>query len=215
MELLVIPNELLICIRSKLDVPSLLRCAMVCRHIYDTFKTSLDLTCTTKAYIKGVIYAGPLPAALYPERLPYLHRQRCEWMSSKWTKISSVYLMHSGHTYDIAGRVCAQCNGNVLDVVTLPSSSISRKSERTTFNPADDDTNEEVCPEYLGIDPSQDLIVLIEDVDTWASVSLFPQHNFNQEYPDKNILMLQFQSDDGALRAIIWDWTTAELVLVR
>ncbi|KAF8174953.1 hypothetical protein BJ912DRAFT_989354 [Pholiota molesta] len=99
LDLLTLPQELLIRILSDLDGIALARCATTCRYIHETLKNSSLLTYIIQLHFNGVTDSGGTQRLSYPELIERLQRRRHEWMSPKWTVNMSLELDCDYHSF--------------------------------------------------------------------------------------------------------------------
>jgi len=151
-----LPMELVIDILSALDFRSLLTCRRVCRLFH-----MLVHDCTALQYCIELAVAGmedgPPSSVSAAERLNRLRQYKAAWDSLKWVRDETIDM--SGHLWELYGGVLAQYDsvGQSLNFRQLPSD--SRGIECQVWS-----------VEILGtrlrdfaMDPSQDLLVLIEN----------------------------------------------------
>jgi hypothetical protein len=126
-----------------------------CTYFYDSFKNSSELNYIIELYLNGLKDAGTsTPAA---DSLALLRRRREVRLSLEWSKHVAFEIQHDDDVYDLVGGVFAHINKGNLEIVRLPN---SRNNNGHTDRR---DLNGTVIS-CLTMDPTQDLIVLLEDV---------------------------------------------------
>ncbi|KAH7926824.1 hypothetical protein BV22DRAFT_323419 [Leucogyrophana mollusca] len=149
-----LPKELLLVIFLELDGLSLLKCKHVCRLFYSIITGSVALE-----YIVELLAAG-MDDGIHPSaditRLHALRNHQKAWDSMTWTETGYIF-MEWGHRWKLCGGVLCQATGTGdLSCVQLPSRCREIEDKRWTlanfgFNVRD-----------FTVDPSQDLLVLLE-----------------------------------------------------
>ncbi|KAK0208165.1 hypothetical protein DFS33DRAFT_1301710 [Desarmillaria ectypa] len=148
------PTELFLVIFSSLDARSLIICKQVSRLFLTLIDETIALVYTIELARHGYIdYASALPSA---ECLAQLREHNNAWnkLDGAW---SGSIPMLQGHLWELFGNVLAQHSGSGSLVFTqLPSStrSIERKEWSVPLSG--------LRIRDFGMDPSQDLLVLIE-----------------------------------------------------
>ncbi|KAF9473110.1 hypothetical protein BDN70DRAFT_925343 [Pholiota conissans] len=169
-----IPQELLTRILCGLDAVSLLKFAMTCKYSCKLYEESSILQYIVELYLNGVhdpditsLLSRPVS---YPDLINKLHDFRKAWTSPKWNLCQSLEMESPSIPFEYVSGLLVQCSDDSLEIATLyPELSNDRTINRTTNFPV------EQC--YFAVDPSQDLIVLIEN-----DKSLIPVNKSRKAY---------------------------------
>ncbi|KAF8196413.1 hypothetical protein BJ912DRAFT_110485 [Pholiota molesta] len=151
-----LPRELWMQIFSNLDAISLAQCAMTCKHIYETFKSSSQLLYIVQLHLDGLKDAGN--STPHSELIQHLLRHRNAWLSlTPRARLEYVALemKHSCRAYEFVGGVFADTDRRHLEIVWLPTSNSGSRTLRRTLSG--------MSVRDFAMDPTQDLIVLLED----------------------------------------------------
>ncbi|KAF9482990.1 hypothetical protein BDN70DRAFT_929644 [Pholiota conissans] len=164
--LLTIAPELQIRIFSDLDAVSLTRCSSTCKSVYETIRGSSLLMYIIQLYLDGLRDSGTSASSglSYADRLKQLLRRRQAWGSTKPRLYATFASLPRCTAYDIIGGVFAGTDGKKLQIVSMPTNSKEQRTiiERTLSG----------RPVYdLTLDPTQDLIVILEGDNSPASLS--------------------------------------------
>jgi hypothetical protein len=126
-----------------------------CTCLYDTFKNSSELNYIIELYLDGLKDAGTsIPAA---DAIALLRRRREAWLFLQWTEHVAFEIQRHGRVYDLIGGVFAHVNEDKLEIVRPPNSKNNNgHTDRRDLNGT--------LISCLTMDPTQDLIVLLEDV---------------------------------------------------
>ncbi|KAJ4490426.1 hypothetical protein J3R30DRAFT_3278775 [Lentinula aciculospora] len=152
----IFPTELVVKILEELDAFSLVRCRSVCRLLRDIIAETARLTYDIELAIAEQ-EDGTSCSLSAMEKLDLLRNQQARWVELKWSS-QKRYPLNTAGLWELFGNVLAQ---NTLDgsfvFVQLPSEyrKIPEREWRVKPN----------TPRFVrdfGMDPSQDLLVLIE-----------------------------------------------------
>ncbi|KAJ3761753.1 hypothetical protein EV360DRAFT_79966 [Lentinula raphanica] len=158
----VLPTELIIDILEELDAISLLECRLVCRKFRDMIAEAARLTYKIELAIAEQ-EDGTNHNLGTKKKLELLRNWQARWTELDWSS-ETRYPMARAGLWELFGNVLAQ---NTMDgsfaFVQLPSESRGIPERIWTVKP---DTPAEVRD--FGIDPSQDLLVLI-DIPRWVA----------------------------------------------
>jgi hypothetical protein len=109
-------------------------------------------------YLNGLKDAGTCtPAA---DSIVLLRHRRQALLSPEWTEQAAFEIQHAGYAYDLIGGVFAHINEDVDDQVEFIWLPNSRNKKGHTVRR---DLNETMPISCLTIDPTQDLIVFLEN----------------------------------------------------
>ncbi|KAF8134943.1 hypothetical protein EV363DRAFT_1322086 [Boletus edulis] len=154
-----LPDELIGSIVDHLDVPSLLRCMQVCKLFYSIISES------THSIYKIELFASHKEDNEYSSmetvnRLNLLREYNRKWNDLEWTSSGSIP-MTDDNCWELSGGILAQViHGNTLSLVQLPCK-LKDIPEREWSVPFDFRIHD------FTLDNSQDLIVLLELVETF------------------------------------------------
>ncbi|KAF8192046.1 hypothetical protein BJ912DRAFT_1041417 [Pholiota molesta] len=242
-----LPQELHIQILSNLDAVSLIRCATTCTSIYDTFKGSSLLAYTIQLHLDGLKDGGT--SLSHTERIESLMRRRRAWLALETKGPLTVRTQPDCDVFELAGGAFATASGATdhFEIVWLPTASDATK--RTIRRPLNRrPLDENLLEGQFTTDPTQDLIVFLEDDGTPPSMTdtrivhihiraistntIHPlaqqsplQFTVVPEYDDANtytiavlqiaytVVAVHFHYAGGKARALVWDWTTSDLIL--
>ncbi|TFK35933.1 hypothetical protein BDQ12DRAFT_687415 [Crucibulum laeve] len=154
MNLTSLPEELLSQILALFDYRSLLKWTSVCRLFYLIIRGSAEHRLVVELAKEGMLEAN-LDQGLTPsDRLKLLYARRQAWASLKLKKKSTVIVNGPCNAYELVAGVFAKSSGRNLFVARLPNSN----DDGETFQ-----HDLEVRIRDFAIDPTQDLLVLMED----------------------------------------------------
>ncbi|KAF8169657.1 hypothetical protein BJ912DRAFT_888365 [Pholiota molesta] len=159
-----LPQELHIQILSNLDAVSLILCATTCTTIYDTFKGSSLLAYNIQLHLDGLKDGGI--SLSHTERIESLGRRRRAWLALETKGPLTVRTQPDCDIFELAGGAFATASGETdhFEVIWLPTASDA--SKRTLRRPLNG-----ISVMKLTMDPTQDLIVLLEDDGTPPSTT--------------------------------------------
>ncbi|KAI0356942.1 hypothetical protein OH77DRAFT_183926 [Trametes cingulata] len=151
-----LPPELLTGILLELDFQSLFRCRQVCVLLKDLIDQDVRLQYQIELAVAGM-EDGPPSATTAAERLRMLNARQDAWDKLAWTEREEIP-MSQGGVWELYGGVLAQGEGSrSLVFKQLPSK--IRGIEGRTWRLEDVGVN----IRDFGMDPSQDLLVIIEN----------------------------------------------------
>ncbi|KAJ3746332.1 hypothetical protein DFH05DRAFT_1484752 [Lentinula detonsa] len=154
--LLTLPTELIIGVLTELDVLSLVKCKAVCRQLHDIIAETTSFTYEIELAIAEQD-DGTNCSLSVMEKLELLRNSQARWAELKWSSQRRYYMQGAG-LWELFGNVLAQnTSGGSFDFVQLPSESRKIPERKWMVKP---DTPRLVRD--FGMDPSQDLLVLIE-----------------------------------------------------
>ncbi|KAF8171460.1 hypothetical protein BJ912DRAFT_995556 [Pholiota molesta] len=237
-------QELYIEILANLDAVSLIRCAMTSKSVYDALKSSSLLVYTIQLHLDGLKDSGT--STTYPDLIESLVRRRQAWLSPEMTEPLIHHTLHDCGACELAGGAFTNSNttAECLEVIWAPIS--NGDQGRTLQRPSIG-----ISVRDLTIDPTQDLIILLEDngvVSSMTNTRIYPIHirtistnaihplaqqsplQLFTALPDSddiqgtaidtatlqiahNTVALYYRSASQKPRALIFDWTTSELIL--
>ncbi|KAF8171138.1 hypothetical protein BJ912DRAFT_911666, partial [Pholiota molesta] len=157
-----LPQELHIQILSHLDAVSLIRCAMTCTSFYDTLKSSSFLTCTVQLHLDGLKDAGTTLS--HTDLIAYLTRRRRAWFALETNGPLTVQTQPYCEVCELAGGAFATVGSDHFEVIWLPTA--SHADGRTLRRPL-----RGISVAEFTMDPTQDLIVFLEDDGTPPSMT--------------------------------------------
>ncbi|KAK0463767.1 uncharacterized protein EV420DRAFT_1638686 [Desarmillaria tabescens] len=148
------PTELFLVVFSFLDARSLMTCKQVSQRFLALITETVTLEYTIELALHGhVDYAAAPPSA---DRLDQLRKHNHAWNSLNGTWSDSIPNLQ-GHVWELFGNVLAQHNGSGSLIFTrLPSSSRSIERKEWSISLSG------LRIRDFGMDPSQNLLVLIE-----------------------------------------------------
>ncbi|KAF8169636.1 hypothetical protein BJ912DRAFT_999277, partial [Pholiota molesta] len=162
-----IPQELQVHILSNLDAVSLIRCAMTCKSIYDVLESSSLLVYTIQLHLDGLKDGGTtIP---YPDLIGSLARRRQAWLSPERIEPVTLYTQDDCRAYELAGGAFASTSENRLEILWLPT---SNGVKGCTLQEA----SMGISVRDFTMDPTQDLIILLEDTGTPSITSAHAIH---------------------------------------
>ncbi|KJA19165.1 hypothetical protein HYPSUDRAFT_44402 [Hypholoma sublateritium FD-334 SS-4] len=150
------PQEILIDILSNIDAISLVRCASTSKKLYSTLRNSSQLRCITEMHLDGIeeVIVSNDHASILEKILCH----RSAWRFLHWTSYHCIPMSHLCKAYELVGGVFSQTGDHVLQTVQLPTRT------RATY------TSDELVFAFVvrdfAMDPTQDVIALLEDDDT-------------------------------------------------
>ncbi|KAF8872608.1 hypothetical protein CPB84DRAFT_1753519 [Gymnopilus junonius] len=153
MPFIALPQEILIHTLSHLDHRSILSCASTCRLLYETCKDSLELQYLIELAIDG--FKKPITNASHSELISRLRGLRLSWANLDCKRFKKVELSNLCMAYELIAGVFAMSDGHKLNFTWLPSSTMNGRSltyPSLEFRIID-----------FAMDPTQDLIVILED----------------------------------------------------
>ncbi|KAK0464979.1 uncharacterized protein EV420DRAFT_1301547 [Desarmillaria tabescens] len=229
-----IPTELFLVIFGFLDARSLIICKQVCQLFLALIDETVALVYTIELARYGhVDYAAALPSA---ERLAQLREHNNAWNKLDGTWSDSIPMLQ-GHLWELFGNVLAQHSGSGSLVFTqLPSSTrlIEQKEWSVPLSG--------LHIRDFGMDPSQDLLVLIESprwgrnlnhsfqFHLWSmstgkahGLASVPILKHAQKVPDYGMshtiqisgdhLGVVFHGNNAAKELVVWNWKTGRRAL--
>ncbi|KAJ3975523.1 hypothetical protein EV361DRAFT_888306 [Lentinula raphanica] len=169
MNLLDFPPELLTLVFRNLDLQSLLRCTQVCRRMNSILEGSAFLQYRTKLVVTGKI-DNPSCGLSLSARLKQLELYQDAWYHMRWSNVKLSYPVFNVPLWELVGGVLALYNRvqNAFRFVQLPS--IPRGVPHREWQW---DAFIEVGQGDFTIDPSADLLVIIERVLSDTEISRF------------------------------------------
>ncbi|KAF8872598.1 hypothetical protein CPB84DRAFT_1854352 [Gymnopilus junonius] len=153
MPFIALPQEILIHTLSYLDPRSILSCASTCRLLYETCKNSLEIQYLVELAIDG--FQKPITSASHSELIARLRDLRLSWANLDCKRFKKVELSNLCMAYELVAGVFAMADGHKLNFTWLPSSTMNGRSltyPSLEFRIID-----------FAMDPTQDLIVILED----------------------------------------------------
>ncbi|KAF8194952.1 hypothetical protein BJ912DRAFT_160020 [Pholiota molesta] len=236
-----IPPELQIRILQNLDAVSLARCAMTCVYLNDLVRNASQLIYILHLYWDGLKACGTaLPTADAVARL--LHRRHA-WLSLAWTESVTATIPFStcSEAWDVVGGAVASVDDGMLEIIQLPTAGNDKgRTIRRAFGSTPcltmDPTQDlllfvENVPNAPGSMLNVPVFVARIHVRTICSGAPHPlalqgslefkgESFFGYLLDDSMDPVLQISHNLVALsfapshtRILIWDWTTAELLL--
>ncbi|KIL71782.1 hypothetical protein M378DRAFT_155391 [Amanita muscaria Koide BX008] len=150
-----LPTELVVYVLSNLDTCSLLTCRTVCTAFRDLIDSTPNLQYAIELLIAGQEDGGHYQLCIRREMLKQ-HQQR--WANLQWTKEQRIQMFHGG-LWELYGNLLAQ---NTSDKSTvhfwqLPSQTRGIEEKNWTVD------IKEFRVRDFGIDPGQDLLVILEE----------------------------------------------------
>ena len=179
-----LPVEVYIQFMENLDYRSLLSCMLVCFHfilvrascIYLSYQVSRlfrDLISGTASlqYIIELAAAGqrdePLCKMSSTKRLEMLRHHQTSWKDMKWTRDYRIPMEAAG-VWELYGGVLGQStHSGALRFHQLPSDLRSIDEKTWSVGPFND-----IPMRDFGMDPSEDLLVIIASINVWYVVFL-------------------------------------------
>ncbi|KAF8169653.1 hypothetical protein BJ912DRAFT_172135 [Pholiota molesta] len=166
------PQELYIEILANLDAISLIRCAMTSKSVYCALKSSSLLVYTIQLHLDGLKDSGT--STTYPDLIESLVRRRQAWLSPEMTEPLIHRTLHDCGACELVGGAFTNSNttAECLEVIWAPIS--NGDQGRTLHRPSIG-----ISVRDLTIDPTQDLIILLEDngmVAPMTNVRIYPIH---------------------------------------
>ncbi|KAF9482053.1 hypothetical protein BDN70DRAFT_875519 [Pholiota conissans] len=146
-DILSLPNELLVRILARIDPVSLARCLMTCKTLQDIRHNSSQLEYIIQLHLDGLCDAHT--SRNYPELLTALLEHRRAWSSLEWS-LSSTWNKWVSN-YIPVGGLFATTKGKYLNLLHLPTGP-AIKAEETTHD-------FEFRVGEFAVDPTQDLII--------------------------------------------------------
>ncbi|KAF8442459.1 hypothetical protein L210DRAFT_3536655 [Boletus edulis BED1] len=156
-----LPDELIGSIIDHLDVPSLLRCMQVCKLFYSIISESTHLIYKIELFASHK-EDNEHSSMETVNRLNLLREYNRKWDDLEWTSSGSIPIpMTDDNCWELSGGILAQViHGNTLSLVQLPCK-LKDIPERRWSVPFDFRIHD------FTLDNSQDLIVLLELVETF------------------------------------------------
>ncbi|KIK52146.1 hypothetical protein GYMLUDRAFT_180465 [Collybiopsis luxurians FD-317 M1] len=152
----IFPHEITLRILSYLDALTLVLCQSVCRFLHQTIIETADLVYAIELAI-ACQEDGTNPTLSYKEKLELLRNQQERWTELRWSK-DIRYPMITAGLWELFGNVLAQNSlDRSLTFVQLPSAYRDIPERQWTVRP-----EKPAVFRDFGMDPSQDLLVLIE-----------------------------------------------------
>ncbi|KAF9473966.1 hypothetical protein BDN70DRAFT_997355 [Pholiota conissans] len=155
-----LPEDLHINIMAEMDARSLIRCAMTCKDLYETLRSSVVLEYRLQLYFDGLEDSGTSTSSI-SSRISDLRSYRQAWFRQEWRVLpdtlgfSSRY--HNFDSYKVGGGVVSVKGGEYFQVVWLPNSRTGAgHAIEHKFSSRNRDV--EFCT-----DPTQDAIAILED----------------------------------------------------
>ncbi|KAH9483418.1 hypothetical protein JR316_0002884 [Psilocybe cubensis] len=148
-----LPPEIHVEIIQNLEYSSLLRCAATCRSLYELCQTSSKLQYTINLGKHGMIDAGSGTPPL--DLLMDLRQLREGWENIAYKRYDKISIDEDCLAYELVGGVFALSDGVGLKTIQLPSSRVeSHMMDRKLLG---------VLVRDFAIDPTQDVVVILED----------------------------------------------------
>ncbi|KAL5513947.1 hypothetical protein ACEPAG_2708 [Sanghuangporus baumii] len=241
-----IPFEIVVTILANLDWRSLVRCSAVCRFWQHAIRDTLALQYKVELGANGLV-DGPPSHLSIPERMRLLQERRRAWRMLDFKRCITIPTPGECHAYELVGGMFAKAmnphDGNATAPAAFPLNPGSRHFSFVNLPGAerigDVRTEPEVtvredvgflCRDF-GIDPTQDLIALVEqpDVEKPSITVHLRSISTNRSHPSATVPVLtqtMKSSFDGAViqicddiiailvrvhttpRLFIWQWTT-------
>ncbi|KAF5374083.1 hypothetical protein D9757_010711 [Collybiopsis confluens] len=152
----ILPPEIILGILLRLDAVSLTRCQLVCKFFRDTITQSANLVYTIELAISQQ-EDGQTSILSPKEKLELLRNQQKHWTQMRWGD-ELRYTMKKSGLWELFGNVLVQRNlDHSFTFVQLPSTHRNILERTWTVKPE----RPHIVRDF-GIDPSQDLFVLIE-----------------------------------------------------
>ncbi|OCH96054.1 hypothetical protein OBBRIDRAFT_743996 [Obba rivulosa] len=153
--LCLLPTELLLQVLGELDYRSLVRCKQVCRLFLETINNAVALQYKIELGVARM-EDGPPSLLGAADRLALLKRHQQAWNTLKYSSIEWMPMLR-GEVWELYGDVLAQARGSkVLCFWQLPSAIRGIEHKEWTLE------NFEFVIRDFGMDPAQDLLVLIQ-----------------------------------------------------
>ncbi|KAF8169643.1 hypothetical protein BJ912DRAFT_888360 [Pholiota molesta] len=165
-----LPQELHIQILSNLDAVSLIRCAMTCTSIYNTLKGSSLLEYTIQLHMDGLEDGGT--SLSHTERIESLMLRRRAWLALETKGPRTVQTQPDGDVFELAGGAFATASSEPdhFEIIWLPTASDA--TQRTIQRPLSRrPLDENLLEGQFTMDPTQDLMVFVEDDGTPPSMT--------------------------------------------
>ncbi|KAF8169646.1 hypothetical protein BJ912DRAFT_1067113 [Pholiota molesta] len=152
-----LPQELYIEILSNLDPESLIRCAMTSKSMHDALKSSSSLVYTAQLHLDGLKDCGTSIA--YPDLIELLVRRRQAWQSPERREPLTCRTLRDSEAYEFVGGAFTNTSQGTdfLQFIQVPISNGGQGC--TVRRPLIG-----IPVEALGLDPTQDLIVFLEEI---------------------------------------------------
>ncbi|KAF9474746.1 hypothetical protein BDN70DRAFT_884502 [Pholiota conissans] len=229
--LLSLPHELLIQILANLDAMALTRTCMTCKALRDVLRSSSELLCILQLHLDGLCDAGTSTGC--SDLLIMVLERRRAWFEFGCTKSTKYETKHNCLAYELTGGVFATTDGDCLELKWLPTRNRTH-GQQTIYSAG-------VSMRDLAMDPTQDLIVFLEDdaqigqtltlhIRTISTNAIHPrardsplQCNLHgrgfvrnvcvEVVRDRLVLYFSVALQPIYSRVLVWDWTTSELIL--
>ncbi|KAF8192081.1 hypothetical protein BJ912DRAFT_962779 [Pholiota molesta] len=196
-ELLHLPQELRLRILANLDAISLNRCAMTCKPMHETLRSSSRLKYIVQLHLDGLEDAGT--TTIHSKLILRLLHHRQAWHALDWRGYDVIDTKTVCRAYELVGDAFAHANGQNLE--------IGRTLRRTW---------PEIAIEAFAMDPAQDMIAIVEDNIPYSHIRIHIRAiSTTGPHPLARQSLLRFTMNaDPFLPTIhIWDWTTSDLLV--
>ncbi|KAI5115202.1 hypothetical protein M0805_008174, partial [Coniferiporia weirii] len=166
-----VPNEIVVAILASLDWRSLVRCSAACRFWNRLIHETLALQYKIELGADGLV-DGPPGGLSVPERLRALLARRAAWRGLSFRRRVDIPMPGECHAYELVGGVFAKAmnpeHAHGLGLAPHPGSRHLSIFKLPTANKESETiVREDVgvsCKDFA-IDPTQDLIALVEQPD--------------------------------------------------
>ncbi|KAH9943581.1 hypothetical protein B0H21DRAFT_779706 [Amylocystis lapponica] len=226
-----LPVEIVITILKWLDCREILLCSSVCKTLRETVKESLELQYQIELAADGMV-DGPPGLMTTADRLELLLDRRRRWRMLDWTRRVMVPIPGACQAYELVGGVFAKS----MSVAHL----IGSRHLIATWLPSRTKEARSIIRDELGvatrdfaIDPSQDLIALVDADNTFLIKVYLRTISTNTAHPGAASSELRaeipFELGNSFIQLvddvvgmffwvhgaglIVWNWVTAEVLV--
>jgi hypothetical protein len=241
--LILLPSELLIEILRHADGRSILRCSSVCRKLNSVIDSSAELQYHIELALDCML-DGPQSTVTIAERLEQLRALRRAWTLFEWKKEVRVPMHGFCHAYELVGGVFAKTSSQAgIHNQSGPRKFIS------SWLPSSSDPGHTLVRKDIGIstrdfaiDPSQDLIALVQSDDDFVNDSSYTEVHIrtissNVKHPEAtspvlrtltlstmtsafiqivdDVIGMMFWVEFESPHITIWNWKTGQILVDR
>lgn len=238
--LILLPSELLIEILRHVDGRSILRCSSVCRKLNRVIDSSTELQYHIELALDCML-DGPQSTVIVADRLEQLRTLRRAWTLFEWKKEVQVPMHGFCHAYELVGGVFAK----TFSPAGIHNQSGPRKLI-SSWLPSSSDPGHTLVRKDIGIstrdfaiDPSQDLIALVQCDDNFMNNSSYTDVHIrtissNVKHPEASspvlstltpstitsafiqivddVIGMMFWMEFENPRITIWNWKTGQVL---
>ncbi|KAG2144403.1 uncharacterized protein EDB93DRAFT_1207852 [Suillus bovinus] len=240
---ILLPSELLVEILRHVDGRSILRCSSVCRKLNSVIDSSAELQYRIELALDCMV-DGPQSTVTISERLEQLRTLRRAWTLFEWKKEVRVPMPGSCHAYELVGGIFAKTSPS-----GGPANQFGSQKFISSWLPSSSGPGHTLVRKDIGIstrdfaiDPSQDLIALVQSDDNFVNDSSYTEVHIrtissNVKHPEAtfpilrtltpftmtsafiqivdDVIGMMFWMEIESPRITIWNWKKGQILVDR